>query len=394
MKRFTKTFLILLLVLVANMSFQGAAFAAYAAEAENARDSQTESRLENTDEEEYTAPSALPPITEENRPADSLPEDVSIETIAEEDTVFLSRGGNDITGNVIFLPVDLNIVQGAALTPVIINDVAADPAPEIKVGDTIRVDYRWSIPHDQMTDVHDGSQFEIRLPDGSYIQTIEGEYDLLTDGGVAFGKYTVNEDKLIATLNSVAASQYELNGGFFTVYGSVIKAGEDIAIGVNGGVTVTVLPGGGRGGNHDSGVSPFPDSKIPFTKDGRQYTGQNTINWHMNINYDQLKNMVSGNSVLRKENTVLEDALPNDVSVDMSSIYITTPLFVPTLDNNMSGYAIGYPRIVPTVITPMAGESYSEFYARVQQSETPAVAVYGNKFLVAFGDLPGNGGYL
>ena len=105
--------------------------------------------------------------------------------------------------------------------------------------------------------------------------------------------------------------------------------------------------------------------------------------------------MVNGETVETKNHVVLEDPLPDNVTVDLHSIYITTPLFVPTPDNKMSGYAVNYPRVHPEVIEPKSDETYQQFYDRIKNTGKLSVGVYNQngerKLLFGFGNLPGNG---
>lgn len=290
--------------------------------------------------------------------------------------------------------VTFSIVSGSSETKIIDNGNPVDGAPEIKVGDKIKLSYEGSIRAENMGQVKAGDYFTIKLPDIEYISTIEGSYDLKNDDGEVYATYTIAGGTLTVTLTEVGASQSEIDDGWIQITGRAIKQGENVVIGTNGNVPVivTIKPGsGGSGGGNDAGQNEIAPGKVAFNKDGKQYDGKDILNWHLNVNYEGLQQMVSGETVDEKNNVILVDTLPDDVTVDPHSIYITTPIFVPTPEGKMSGYAIGYPRVSPTVLYAEDGESYGSFYQRIKSCPTLSVGTYDNKILFGFGNLPGNG---
>ena len=292
--------------------------------------------------------------------------------------------------------VTLSIISGSSETKIIDNGHPVEGAPEIKVGDKLKLSYEGNISPESMEQINAGDYFTIQLPDTEYISTIEGTYDLKTEDGEVYATYTIANGALTVTLTEVGASQSEIDDGWIQITGSAIKSGDNVVISTNGNVPITInikpgSGGSGGGGGNDAGQTEIPDGKITFTKDGKQYDGKDILNWHLNVNYDGLRQMVSGENVSQKNKVILVDTLPNEVAVDMGSIYITAPIFVPTPDGKMSGYSIGYLRVTPTVLYAEDGESYEHFYQRINTFSSLSVGVYENKILFGFGNLPGNG---
>lgn len=303
----------------------------------------------------------------------------------------------DITHKANISRLTMGIVNGSTVTPIVNNGVAEPGAPDIKLGDTVKMQYSWSIPASQMSGISGGDYFTIELPKSEYISSIAGTFDIKDGSGTILGTYTIGGGVITATINNTGAAQAALTGGYFTIYGSAIKAGDNVSILSDGSVTINIKPGGGGGGGggNDAGNAAILDSKVVFTKDGKQYPGRNELNWHMNVNYDGLREMITGNPVTQKDNVVLVDNLPADVTVRKSSIYISTPLFVPTPTNEMSGYSITHLRVPYVPLTPTDGESYGAFHDRVKNYGSVCVGVYEengkNAIIFGFGDLPGNG---
>lgn len=307
-----------------------------------------------------------------------------------------NEGAKDIGNLVDQSGVTLSIISGSSETKIIDNGHPVEGAPEIKVGDKIKLSYEGNISPESMEQINAGDYFTIQLPDTEYISTIEGTYDLKTEDGEVYATYTIANGALTVTLTEVGASQSEIDDGWIQITGSAIKSGDNVVISTNGNVPITInikpgSGGSGGGGGNDAGQTEIPDGKITFTKDGKQYDGKDILNWHLNVNYDGLRQMVSGENVSQKNKVILVDTLPNEVTVDMGSIYITTPIFVPTPDGKMSGYSIGYLRVTPTVLYAEDGESYEHFYQRINTFSSLSVGVYENKILFGFGNLPGNG---
>lgn len=310
--------------------------------------------------------------------------------------------GKDVTSKVSISDVTLSVIKGSESVPIIKNGTKVSDDACLKVGDSVKMEYEWSISEENMEGVSAGDYFTIQLPDNEYINSSENTYDLKNSEGVLLGTYSVSGRVLTVTFNEKAAEQSELSDGWFNIFGKVVKAGENVDIAGNGSVIIPIKPGtgSGGGGNHggggnDAGKNEITSDKIKFTKDGKQYSGKNRLNWHMNVNYDGLQQMICGEAVTDKSNVILEDELPDYLTADIGSVYITTPLFVPTPENKMSGFSIGYIKIAPTVLYAEENESYEDFYQRVKKSGKISVGIYDkngkNNILFGFGNLPGNG---
>ena len=297
-------------------------------------------------------------------------------------------------------PVSVKKIEGSEEKTIIEKGNKVSNAPDVKVGDLLEFKYEFHVDENSLKQIAVGDYFYLDLPDDQHIKTIDGVHDIITPDGKLLGRYTIENGKIKVIVADLGI-QDSAKSGWITYYGTVIKDGENIRIGTKGNTRLTIKPNengngnGGGGGGHDSGKSKIGDDKIPFSKDGKQYIGKNIINWHLNVNYDGLRKMVNGETVETKNHVVLEDTLPDNVTVDLHSIYITTPLFVPTPDNKMSGYAVNYPRVHPEVIEPKSDETYQQFYDRIKNTGKLSVGVYNQngerKLLFGFGNLPGNG---
>ena len=297
-------------------------------------------------------------------------------------------------------PVSVTKIEGSEEKTIIEKGNKVSNAPDVKVGDLLEFKYEFYFDENSLKQIAVGDYFYLNLPDDQHIKTIDGVHDIKTPDGKLLGRYTIENGKIKVIVADLGI-QDSAKSGWITYYGTVIKDGENIRIGTKGNTRLTIKPNengngnGGGGGGHDSGKSQIGDDKIPFSKDGKQYIGKNIINWHLNVNYDGLRKMVNGETVETKNHVVLEDTLPANVTVDLHSIYITTPLFVPTPDNKMSGYAVNYPRVHPEVIEPKSDETYQQFYDRIKNTGKLSVGVYNQngerKLLFGFGNLPGNG---
>ena len=314
-------------------------------------------------------------------------------------SIFAEGGtGKDIGHLMKIDPVSVTKIVGSEAKPIIEKGNKVVNAPEVKVGDLLEFKYEFHVDETSLQQISVGDYFYLNLPDGQHIKAIEGVHDITTPDGKLLGRYTIENGK-IKVIVAHLGIQDSGKSGWISFHGTVIKDGENVQIGTKGNTRLTIKPSengnGGGGGGHDSGKSPIGDDKIVFSKDGKQYIGKNIINWHLNVNYDGLRKMVNGEVVTTKSHVVLEDTLPAVVTVDLHSIYITTPLFVPTPDNKMSGFAVNYSRVHPEVIEPRADETYQQFYERIKNAGKLTVGVYQkngeHKLLFGFGNLPGNG---
>ena len=314
-------------------------------------------------------------------------------------SIFAEGGTGKDIGNLMKIdPVSVTKIVGSEAKPIIEKGNKVANAPEVKVGDLLEFKYEFHVDETSLQQIAVGDYFYLNLPDGQHIKAIEGVHDITTPDGKLLGRYTIENGK-IKVIVAHLGIQDSGKSGWISFHGTVIKDGENVQIGTKGNTRLTIKPSengnGGGGGGHDSGKSLIGDDKIVFSKDGKQYIGKNIINWHLNVNYDGLRKMVNGEAVTTKSHVVLEDTLPAGVTVDLHSIYITTPLFVPTPDNKMSGFAVNYPRVHPEVIEPRTGETYQQFYERIKNAEKLTVGVYDkngeHKLLFGFGNLPGNG---
>lgn len=307
-----------------------------------------------------------------------------------------SKQNNDITNLVNIDPISIFIIKGTEKIPVIKDGSYVENLPEIKLGDLLEFKYQFHISEESMKKVSVGDYFNIKLPDSQYIKTVEGTFDIKNSEGEILAKYTIKDGILKVVFTKIASQQVK-EDGWIIINGTAVKEGKDISIDADGNTKITIMPGGGSGesGGNDGGKVEIQEEKIKFSKDGKQYVGKNILNWHLNINYDGLRQMMEGKSVDEKKNVILEDTLPTNVSADLSTVYVSTPLFVPTMDNKMSGYAIGYPAIRPEILTPEENESYDDFYERIRLSKRLVMGIYNkngkNSVLFGFGDLPNNG---
>ena len=313
--------------------------------------------------------------------------------------VFAEGGTEKDIGNLMRIdPVSVTKIEGSEGIPIIEKGNKVANAPEVKVGDLLEFKYEFHVDETSLKQISVGDYFYLNLPDNQHIKAIEGVHDITTPDGKLLGRYTIENGK-IKVIVAHLGIQDSGKSGWISFHGTVIKDGENIRIGTKGNTLLTIKPSengnGGGGGGHDSGKSKISDDKITFSKDGKQYIGKNIINWHLNVNYAGLRKMVNGEAVDVKKNVVLVDTLPAGVTVDLHSIYITTPLFVPTPDNKMSGFAVNYPRVHPEVIEQREDETYQQFYERVKNVGKLSVGVFNkngeNKILFGFGNLPGNG---
>ncbi len=302
----------------------------------------------------------------------------------------------DITAYTEVSGLDFFIIKGSAAIPVVTNGTLVASPPEIKVGDKVRMDYKWQISSANMPHVQEGNYFEINLPDSTYISTITDTQPLYA-GAIEIGSYTLSAGKLRVTFNAAASTYSELNHGFFQIEGSTKAAGNAISLSSDGSLTISVKPGsggsGGGGSVHtpDSVNTALPDSKLVFGKTGKKNSGKNRLFWNMNVNYAGLRDMAENNAIVTKSRLILEDTLPLGVVPDLSSIYIYVPVFAITDSGKMSGYSLKAPKTSFALLTPNTGEAYADFYSRVQNHGSLAVGYYPlqNKFLVGFGNIPG-----
>ncbi len=315
---------------------------------------------------------------------------------------------DDVIGKVQISGVNLALDKAGNKIDLIKNGVSIDPQAEVKVGDVLVLKYYWEIP--DTTGINAGDFFKIKLPAQSHLAYQE-TVGTINNG---FGDFKIvdqnGEKYAIFTLNAFAVSNPRINNGYFICTGAANKEGQDVEI--SGGNTIDISPGsgdpsGGSGGN-DGGEAEFPSWKLPFSKTGKVYYAHEVasdpskagkIFWNVQFNYEGLNDLLkTGESVEEKSGLVLVDTLPPGLELVEDSVFLYTPLMVPTkdstaTDSKMSGLSLKSLKIeMGDLIKPNDGELYEDFYDRLLQKVADDgkayLGVFENKLLLALGDFP------
>ncbi|QQK08203.1 Spy0128 family protein [Miniphocaeibacter halophilus] len=307
--------------------------------------------------------------------------------------------GENVTDKITLEKTILYLLQDGNKIPIIDeNGNKVEPQPEIKNGDTIKIRFEWSVSKENLKDIKNEDYFTIDLPDSNFVDMkIDEPQDLICDGEFKIGTFIIKDGKIITTFNEEVEKKIELKNGYFEIEGYLISDGDLIISTEEGEITIKVDPKTDPPGpGHGDGKNPISEDKLKFTKDGRQYQGKNKLNWHININYDQLANMIASKKITNKYNMIFEDEITDGLEIDEKSFNISTPLFVPTPEKTMSDTSITY-RTVKTgeILRPNPEEKYEDFYNRIKGTSTPVIGIFDKTILIGFGSLtdeePGNG---
>lgn len=321
-------------------------------------------------------------------------------TLPTHDANIQLFAGKDITDRVNISKVSMYVIRDGKEEPIVLDGVAVNPQPSIYVGDEIKTHYSWSISEENMTGLNPGDSFVISLPAPHHILSLDSTFDLVSSSNEILGIYQIFSGTIKVTLNELAIAKLSLNNGFFNVQGKAEREGSQIAIDDEGEITITIEPDPGSGppgGGDDGGTTPFPDEKLEFAKDGKQYDGLDSLNWHVNVNYSEYAKLFSNSSVItEKQNVILEDILPKGLTIDSSSFMITTPLFIPYSENLelMSGTSVAYLRWKLDTFPIDSKTDYQTFYNSVKNGEITNPGVYTDSKSVIYvflGNLPYNG---
>ncbi len=304
--------------------------------------------------------------------------------------------GEDVTNKVTLEKARLWVIKDGEEKPLIDEDGnKIEPQPEVKNGDPIKVRFEWSISQENLAGTKAGDYFTVDLPDPRFADIkVDEPQDLVCSDGVVIGTYIIVNGQIITTFNEEVEKKLELKNGYFEVNGNLSGEGELHFKTEAGEIIITVdpydkppIPDPGE----PDGTKEIDEEKLEFTKDGKQYSGKNELNWHVNINYDQLANMIAEKGITQKYKMTFEDKLVEGLEIDENNIKITAPLFVPTPEKTMSDTAITYREVdMGEIIRPNSGESYDEFYKRIKETDTPVIGIFENNIVIGFGDLPGN----
>ncbi|NLB91325.1 MAG: Cna B-type domain-containing protein, partial [Clostridiales bacterium] len=274
------------------------------------------------------------------------------------------------------------------------DGVAQSDPPEIKNGDSLTLEYRWSVSAGNISNINPNDFFTVDLPAPVNLKGDEDkQIPILDSGGKEMGYYIISEGVLTATLNEDAVNREYLENGFFNISITAINDGEeDIKISI-GDIEITIKPGTGGGGDNEQDTeTPVADHDIDYRKSGQQMGVSNQLAWHISINYSNLKNKIEGKNVSPMRDVTLEDELSEGTKIsDTPEFSIRTALYVPTSEGGMSGYSYTSLNLKPDFISSNNGESKEIFFERVKESGKtwPTVGVYGDNYIVwAFGDLP------
>lgn len=308
----------------------------------------------------------------------------------ESNKITKRRGPNDIGGLVTQGPIGIEVKMHGKWFPL-------NPGDTIQTGNTLRFTVSWEILTGMTGYTQSGDWFAIDLPSAYFDFAGTGDISVLNNENEEIGKMKIveknesNPAQIVFTLSDIGAGKSYLRNGTFEVEGSAnTTKTEDEKISVG----AIELP-------------PFiiekPDGNAEFpglgtiAKSGSQLSGKDEIQWRIDVNYDEYKNVFNGNALSStKKNMQITDELP--AGVKFKSIGIGSLIFAATTGGNMSAINIGWTNYsAVTEVTQTPTDTWTTFQAAVQGksgSELPAFGVFHeldgtDKVAVNLGDLPG-----
>ncbi|WP_101773324.1 Cna B-type domain-containing protein [Peptostreptococcus faecalis] len=302
---------------------------------------------------------------------------------------------------------EFKLLKEGSTEKVNIWDENGNQTEKISVGDSIFFEYNWSVSPENMENIRSGTYFNVKLPSQDYITIPHFNGELKDSQGDIIGTYDVVNNEIIVTFSDAVNEKSEIVNGFFNFSGIVSKGGDNIYIGEKDSEEIVInieekeTPPGPVDPEKGPSEEKMKDEELPFKKVGKQEGNNNMLSWNMTVNYRELYNLVSNNPVVDvtpKSNVLLEDILPEGVNVnypvsgsEFPTYSLLVPVFAPTPEGEMSGYAATYLQKKMEIKTPSEGQSYEDFKEIIRKSQVPTMGIFENKVLIGFGNLPGNG---
>jgi len=320
------------------------------------------------------------------------------------------------------------------------NTVVPDnKIPKMKKGDELDISYKWDIKN--ISGIKTGDYFRFKLPktdELKYLGRTDGILKNNSDPTNTIGKigdFYIHDNYVWMVLSNPKVLKSPIKDGTFNFYGKVEKDNTGIDIKVDETSSITIP----TPNNPPSGPPPVTppgtppnmgkteDDYVKFFKWGKSSgaAGSKRLEWGINVNKEQLKEMIAGGPVTPRTDLVLEDTIPKGLKFDKEKIRVESLIYVPKDSDTtkMSKDVISYPRLAETshnsssfihakpidVLEQNPGESYDDFKQRViATAKTPAYGLNTsslNKFALGiyehpdgkstmifpWGDSPGNG---
>lgn len=300
------------------------------------------------------------------------------------------RIAQDVTSKVNISAVDVSLQLGSDWEPIVVDGVAVPGHPAIYVNHQVRFEYKWHITQQNMASINPGDYFEIALPGTYFSFSDTGDFDLTdsTNPGEVLGSWKIVNGKMVVTFNGTGAGKDYMDNGFLKATGLVIQSGENIEINT-GGQTLPPIEI-----NPEINEELVSDYNMLY-KRGSQMPNANKIQWMVYINYDNYRAMYKGDPFETINNVMFVDILEEGQVIDESIFEIATVLYGPTATNSMSGKAMAWIPIHLQFqkLTANPGETYDDFYGRLESNSTPAYGFYdGDTVIINFKNIPSGDG--
>lgn len=302
----------------------------------------------------------------------------------------LKRSGPaDVSGAVTLGNIEMSVKRHG-------NWYLVNPGDTIEVGNVIKFEVKWEIP--SMTGIDAGSWFDIDLPSTYFDFAGTGQIDVKNSDNEIIGtmqiipKTATEPAKIRFVINETGASKAYLKNGTFELEGSANRKKDK-----DDSTSVGTIP-----------LPPFeieePDKNAEFpnmgtiTKSGAQLSNQDEIQWRIDVNNEEYKNVYDGNSLSSpKKNMIVTDELPEGVK--FKSISVGSLIFAATSGGKMSVTSIGWTdyKLNATTVTQESGDTWASFQAKVAGktvTDTPYVGIFHDtdgrdKVMLNLGNLPG-----
>lgn len=256
------------------------------------------------------------------------------------------------------------------------------------VGNSIKIEYRWGIDKDSLSDMNAGDEIYFNLPTDFYSFENSEENPLMSDGE-ELGTIQIIGNKIKIVLNQTAVDKDGLKNGIVFATGKITKDGKDVEIDVDGDAKlppITILPPGGSTGELPN------NSKDAIKKNGEQIPNRNEIFWQTIINYDNLNKRFNGESFDTLNEAFFIDELQSPQI--FKGIKIQTILHTATSEGKISNNKLSYVDLAPwgayafQKVDPTTETTIEEFKKTMRDSGKASYGVMNNTVVVYFGDIP------
>ena len=259
----------------------------------------------------------------------------------------------------------------------------------INIGDKVKLDILWEI--ENVSNLSEGSILKIDLPSNYLYFPDSAEQSFILDNDDTVGTFYVANNQICIKFNSSINEYSSIKNAFFNIYGTAIeKKTEEESIDTDVNIPNIII-------NENNGTpnASFPDREGIY-KNGAQITNSNSIQWQVDVNFDSLKNVLTGSSnLIERNNAMFVDELTQGQL--FKSIVISTDIYKVDSNNQLTGTGIDYLNLVEKgtfkEIMQDDTESFESFYSRLKYQPGNYgifTEINGSQtVIISFGDLPG-----